>query len=265
MIYQNRGWSRVKLFFWTVQLPGPHLEFLWSSCPQFYQHQTPARFSQGRRTSTDIFRPGPNTSLVRQLRSRLHGFAGEDGGDVPGPGLPGPAASEGGGQQASPTPPAAFPVLSATVLLSCLCLSASCPDKPPSQSPQKQPQQPGGGVMEHEFVQPGGDLVPPLGDAAGLCGDKTRAQELGGSAQPRQQWKSLFEGKVSSCFAFFAHKAKAKTKPKQGCVTWAGWTHWDTTQEEAGPHSSPGLSFFSLHHPSLRACTRQFWCIAPLE
>lgn len=39
-------------------------------------------------------------------------------------------------------------------------------------------------------------------------------------------------------------KPRQKTKPMQGCVTGAGRTHWDIAQEEAGPLTSPGLSFF---------------------
>lgn len=174
-----------------------------SCCPQFDYHQTPARLSWGRRTSTDIFRPGPNSSLVRQLCSRACAFAGNTEGR-----LPNRAGSRG--EQADPTLPDVFPAPSATVPLSSLCPSTSCPDKPLSQSPW---------VLSQELLSWISPAWEENGECSGLCRDKAHAQMSRGfacSPWPQQQWKCVSEGTASSCFAFPAHRAKAKTKPTQG-------------------------------------------------
>lgn len=118
------------------------------------------------------------------------------------------------------------------------------------------------------FSSPGGgNVVHPLGNAAGLCRGKACAKELRGfacSIRPQQRWKRASEGKASSCFAFFAHKTKAKMKPMQDCVTRAGRTHWDITQEEAGPPHQPWFVLFSCAiHP--RGLIQSNFVLMPLS
>jgi len=62
-------------------------------------------------------------------------------------------------------------------------------------------------------------VVPPLGDAAGLCKGQAGAKELRGfarSAQPQQRWKRVAEGKVSSGSAFLCTQSQGEAETCAG-------------------------------------------------
>lgn len=148
------------------------------------------------------------------------------------------------GEQADPT----LPVPSATVPLSTLCPSTSCPDKPASQSPWELSQK----ILGWIFAAWEGPC-PCMGMLWALQGPRL-SRGFACSPWPQQQWKCVSEGRASSCFAFPAHKAKAKTKPTQG---------WLNPQGQ--DFSLICFILFFLHHPSQRVHTKQFWSLATLK
>lgn len=165
VIIKTYTWAgRGLCFCWEVAFPafGVFAKFL----PPVLLAAPPVRLSQGRKENTsDVFRPGPRISLVRQLHRCLLAFAAEEfGGQSLSHVLSG-ERTPGGPQTHQPLPFCPVCVGSPLSQITCSSLRGSQTQIPPSRW----------------------CLLCPSGDAAGQCRSKVFVKERGGCARSAAQ------------------------------------------------------------------------------